>query len=342
MANDGHPHRPLLTLQAGRGLAALAVVLHHAGQGSDAFASGTQGEALEWGAHGVDFFFVLSGFIIFFVHGSDPGTVDAGRSYLLKRLRRIFVPYYPVALVMIAAYLLVPGLSQANREWGWLTSLTLLPSAQPPALSVAWTLVFEICFYLFFLIGHFSGTLRVLAAGWAAAVGLAWATQVTLPAALSTYLLNPLVLEFLAGMTAAWLFRRLPNGLTLWPALAGLALWALYLSIPEAHRVLLGLSFAGLILSAALLERRRPIPIPRALLLLGAGSYAIYLVHNPLMSLVARVFGPTGWGLTFAACCLSGIAVGLAYHRLYEIPALRALTPASRREPSFGKACVNE
>lgn len=342
MANDGHPHGPLLTLQAGRGLAALAVVLHHAGQASDAFANNNLGEALEWGANGVDFFFVLSGFIIYFVHGSDPGTTEAARSYLLKRLRRIFVPYYPVALAMIAAYLLVPGLSQANRDWGWLTSLTLLPSAQPPALSVAWTLVFEICFYLFFLIGHFSGTLRVLAAGWAFAVCLAWMTHIALPKALSTYLLNPLVLEFLSGMTAAWLFRRLPSRMALWPALAGAALWALYLTIPEAHRVLLGLAFAGVILSAALLEQSSRIPIPRALLLLGAASYAIYLVHNPLMSLVARVFGPAGWSLTFAACCFSGLAVGLAYHLLYEIPALRVLTPVSRRDSSFGKACVNE
>jgi peptidoglycan/LPS O-acetylase OafA/YrhL len=119
------------SLEVGRGIAALAVVMHHAGQASDAFTSSDYGGLFHWGMYGVDFFFVLSGFIIYHVHQKDRLDASAAPSFLIKRLRRIYIPYLPVTIVLIAAYLALPGLSEGNREWGWFTSLTLLPSEAP-------------------------------------------------------------------------------------------------------------------------------------------------------------------------------------------------------------------
>jgi hypothetical protein len=45
---------------------------------------------------GVDFFFVLSGFIILNAHADDPATGRALESYVFKRLNRIYVPYLPM------------------------------------------------------------------------------------------------------------------------------------------------------------------------------------------------------------------------------------------------------
>lgn len=59
--------RKLEWLEAMRGLAALWVVFHHAGQSVDHFVGGTGGQPwIDRGFLGVDFFFVLSGFIIAF------------------------------------------------------------------------------------------------------------------------------------------------------------------------------------------------------------------------------------------------------------------------------------
>ena len=81
------------TLQGGRGLAALGVVLHHAGLAAGAFAGPFLGQSLlNLGYLGVDFFFVLSGFIIYH------STADRGRSlgqYSVARFRRVYLPYWP-------------------------------------------------------------------------------------------------------------------------------------------------------------------------------------------------------------------------------------------------------
>ena len=65
------------SLQVFRGMAALAVVAHHAALSTDAFVQsmpeGWQ-RLFDLGALGVDFFFVLSGFIIMHAHRGEVGN----------------------------------------------------------------------------------------------------------------------------------------------------------------------------------------------------------------------------------------------------------------------------
>lgn len=79
-----------------------------------------------------------------------------------------------------------------------------------------------------------------------------------------------------------------------------------------------------MIFGGASLESQRGLHFPSSLALFGAASYAIYLVHNPLISLVARAMRPfDNWVLTFAACAIAGVIAGLAYHLAIEKPLLR-------------------
>lgn len=205
------PLPKLGSLEVGRALAAMAVVAHHAGQASDAFTTQKFGNRFEVGALGVDFFFILSGFIIYHVHGRDARTWEAARKFVEKRLRRIYVPYLPVTIALIAAYTLFPELSHAGRDWSILTSLTLIPTGSPPALSVAWTLSFEIMFYCFFLILFCTRYFWICVLAWTAAVvTVAWVglADRLAPPTLQAFL-DPIVLEFIAGMGAALLFSHL-------------------------------------------------------------------------------------------------------------------------------------
>jgi exopolysaccharide production protein ExoZ len=157
----------ITSLQVFRGIAALAVVIHHAVLSTDAFVGVLPPQVdsfLRMGYLGVDFFFVLSGFIIMYAHLDDRPSGLAVRRYAFKRLVRIFPPYLPLSIGMIALYAALPGFSASGgREFSWVSSLLLLPADQPPALSVAWTLVHEMQFYTVFLLFFLSR--RLLVAG---------------------------------------------------------------------------------------------------------------------------------------------------------------------------------
>jgi peptidoglycan/LPS O-acetylase OafA/YrhL len=109
-----------------------------------------------------------------------------------------------------------------------------------------------------------------------------------------------------------------------------------YFAIADLHRVFFGLALAPIVLGLALMEMRFAFRVPRPIMLLGAASYAIYLVHNPLQSLVARSLQSfDSWSLTFFVCVLAGVAVGTLYHLLYEMPVLNRLSRRSRQSKAL-------
>lgn len=142
------------SLQIFRGLAALGVVVHHAALGTNAFVEEIPvwvNFIFEHGFLGVDFFFVLSGFIIMNSHYSDRKSILSLKTYFWKRFVRIFPPYWPISIALISGYVIFPTVSHGVRsDFSFLSSLLLLPDTSPPALSVAWTLIHEMLFYAIF------------------------------------------------------------------------------------------------------------------------------------------------------------------------------------------------
>lgn len=114
---------------------------------------------------GVDFFFVLSGFIIY--HSTQGKNLSA---YTLSRVRRVYLPYLPVGIGIALLYTLAPQFSAGDRYWSWLPTLTLLTVKAETALSVAWTLKHELVFYALFAAFHFSGRLVLGLAAWSVAI----------------------------------------------------------------------------------------------------------------------------------------------------------------------------
>ena len=107
----------LNSLEAGRAAAAIAVVLHHAAASATAFAG--QGPALltsifKFGYLGFNFFFVLSGFIIYY---STYGKKSNPRRFATARFTRIFLPYLPIGIALALAYIMFPAPSASDREW---------------------------------------------------------------------------------------------------------------------------------------------------------------------------------------------------------------------------------
>ena len=55
---------------------------------------------------GVDIFFVLSGFIIYFIHAKDIGRPQRIYNFAKKRLSRVYPAYWVVLLGVLPIYLL--------------------------------------------------------------------------------------------------------------------------------------------------------------------------------------------------------------------------------------------
>jgi peptidoglycan/LPS O-acetylase OafA/YrhL len=341
-------------LQCGRGIAATAVVLHHAAQNTELRVEAVPrllAEGLDYGFLGVDFFFVLSGFLILYAHASDDRSPAAAAGYIGKRMTRIYAPYLPIGLAMTVWY------SAAGLPFSPLTSLTLLP-AGAPALSVAWTLTHELLFYTLFAASYFTRHFAVLIAAWASLIvgaTVLWGGEVGsghsgFAQAWLLVLLSPLNLEFIFGMIAALAVMRLPA--RWWPVAfligaAGAVAFFVLLSgeaLSATTRVWFGLSMAFVLAAVVWREKCGSMATPAWLMVLGNASYSIYLVHEPLVALGARAIGHLGalasWPLALAACAGTGIAAGLLYHIFVEIPALSTLRRHIRQRtwPNAGEA----
>jgi exopolysaccharide production protein ExoZ len=148
--------RAIAALDGMRGLAAsLVFIVHYQAAFGRLLAAHPSGAAAgqyaaQVGYHGVNLFFVLSGFLIY---GSLVGRPVPLRLYAWRRVRRI----YPTFLVVLGLYLTV-GRSFLGREKlpssGTLAyimeNVLLLPGVFPipPIITVAWSLSYEIFFYL--------------------------------------------------------------------------------------------------------------------------------------------------------------------------------------------------
>lgn len=323
------------SLQVFRGLAALAVVAHHATLSTEAFVGALPERLATWlnlGFLGVDFFFVLSGFIIMYAHMDDAQTPAALKRYAFKRLTRIYPAYLPVGVGMVILYAAMPGFSAAGdgRDFSLLGSLLLVPTDGPPALSVAWTLVHELMFYVVFLL--FFGSRRWLFGGLAAwALVIALANVLVTPSGWLRYPLSLLNFEFMAGAGAAWLVRKRDlHDHGRWIAALGvagacLALWLMTLDKAPYLRWVFAMGLALMVIGFAAREQIVGGRWPALLLVLGNASYSIYLIHNPLLSLTQRVAGRIG--LAWPGAMVWGVALGVlggwVYYLLVERPALR-------------------
>lgn len=323
-------------IEVGRGIAACLVVLHHSGE---IIAEPRFYDALIWGGLlknfnvGIDFFFVLSGFIIAWVHWGDVGRPERVVHYARRRFLRIYPPYWGVMLPLAALYFIFPaaGKSHQHDVWGFVFSVLLLPYPDGPILGAAWTLVHEVIFYgVFALLIARGGIAAWLLPAWALAI-VAAQPFVPLPFPLSL-IFNAFNLEFLFGVAAAlWLRdRKVPFPRVF--ALAGLAAFLGFMlfaptiqGVSIVGRLAFGLSATVGILGIVEWERSRGLHVAKPLLALGAASYAVYLIHGVTLSATIHVLTKLGFRaaplpLVVLILVAASVIAGLLYHAWVERP----------------------
>jgi exopolysaccharide production protein ExoZ len=338
------PRRPVLrSLEALRGIAALGVVIHHAcGMASLPWNYGQTflGNASLAGQLGVDVFFVLSGFLMAWTNPREGCRGEEIRKYALRRFCRIYPFYWVVcALYFPALYLLRKASGMQTFGWGEAAgSVLLLPWERDPLLGVAWTLRFEVMFYLLFI--PFLAKRRL---GWALwivlgllAIGSAWSGMV-LRSPWLQQMLSLRSLEFLAGVGVAGLVERGWFHRGARPVLAGGLLLLVvggWLEVRHGAamgpwRWLLHGSAAALVVAGLAGWERQGLAVPGWLGLLGSCSYGVYLVHMPVQEWLFMHAGhwpgrAAEWALPVTVVVgLFSLAAGVVASLLVEKPLLR-------------------
>jgi peptidoglycan/LPS O-acetylase OafA/YrhL len=347
----------LNTLQAGRGLAAIAVVLFHA----DATLSlpkyfGASPMPLATGGHsGVHFFFVLSGLIMIMVHGKDIGSGFPPLEFWWKRARRILPPLWAaLGLTLACQYLVFRELPGA---WAVLNSFTVAPVKVEDILAVEWTLRHEAAFYLLFglLIWRFRFGMALMGA-WA--VGSLVGGLFGANGLLSGVWLSANNLLFLAGcalglvVRSQWVVPR-PALVAAAGAVTFAGTWALHVLEVELAPLLpimgFGLGSCALLLGSIALERAGRISVPKVLSWLGDASYSIYLVHFLAISVGAKLAMALDAridltdGMWFAVVSVGGIAAGIAFYYGVERPLVGVMPARLGRgvaQPVGGRVAV--
>lgn len=146
--------KTLHAIQAYRGLAALLVLLHHTNFIMGKYSLNTAfTESFRFGHAGVEFFFVLSGFILYHAYLSDDQKQKGVKPFLINRFIRIYPLYWTITIALLPLWLFRPSYGEAyHREISSIvTSLFLIPSEHAPHIIVAWSLTHEVMFYLVFI-----------------------------------------------------------------------------------------------------------------------------------------------------------------------------------------------
>lgn len=300
-------NQKILSIQVLRGLAAVLVIHSHA--------IGHQmklnnGEALQkqffylsnFGAVGVDIFFVISGFIITLV-GKKFVRNNGFQDFFTKRLIRILPIYWILTLVELThAFLRHPERAPLSTT---IKSIILLPIFDQdsfifPIISLGWTLSFELYFYLivalFLLLKRKNFIIQLIAfMGSLVCIGL-FVPEVSNP--LFRFMTNPIIVEFLLGCLIGILYlsgSRLKSNISY--ALLGMAILMFLGTIvfgngdtSKAESILIdgkapirlllwGIPSAALVAGLLSLELNQRLKFNQQLILIGDASYSIYLTH---------------------------------------------------------------
>lgn len=330
-----HPTPILHSIQCLRIVAASLVALFHAQQ---AFAtqlphawSALENHLFGFGIAGVHLFFVISVFIMVLTARWQDGRFD-----LPDFLRRRFIRIYPTYWLCALAYVAFRMALGSPHPWSasqWLGAIALWPGDSARIIGPAWTLSYELLFYVCFGLAMLAGLRRGLIA-LAMAFTCAVALGTTLPSKgpLLAIATDPLLLEFVGGAGIGWIAvtGRLPTGWgrTLTGIAVAMFLAGLWTGPDQLPAVILwGVPGAILILGVVTWERDSGASQPvRWIARLGDSSYMLYLIHILLIweAVALSRLAPDLFALAPSIAAIILVAIGLplaeALHRSVERP----------------------
>lgn len=340
------------SLQLLRGLAVILVIVAHAVDYAAGFGRGqiTSFYFFEnFGAIGVDIFFVISGVIITVITN---GSQISPKRFFIKRCIRIVPLYWGASLFCVL--LSLSGHWQAISNAAILQTLTLIPLFKSgyisgPVLFLGWTLSFEFFFYLVFTLSIFLNKKQPVIPVFIILLCLVL-TGFLFPSITSIhfkFITNPVILEFLAGCIGGYIYLKpvkIPVAVIYAGVLAGIALMFLSVitgfgkisemeytwdgSLSFIRVIKWGIPSFLLVTGLVLLEKNNKLKVPGFAMVAGNISYSAYLSHIFSMMAATYVWKYSGAGMPdvfIIAAVLFSLLVAYFIYRFIEKPLTRYL-----------------
>lgn len=347
-------------IQVFRGIAAMLVIMHHLiANSTNHLDYVTYGNFFNFGFVGVDFFFVLSGFIITYVHFPDLMESSENRlaRFFKKRFIRIYPIYWVIAIVTVIIYYKSTPIFMQQADLkidfsSWRSvkflfeSFLLIYNEKIRLVGVAWTLSYELLFYVIFGLGillKFKAA-KIIAFVWLLLI-LLFAFVFPADNEVYKFIFNVIIIEFLAGCIVAYLVRKkiyLSFKITL-----PLTIIVFFILRNSFHMV--GLEFDRNIYNVTLMsllfglitymavrfdQLNSTFKFPFILILIGDASYSIYLSHNMFLSALTRIYAKinpahmsTGYlALVCTIIFIITVFLGILVHLFIEKKLLNFLT----------------
>ncbi|MDJ1468826.1 acyltransferase family protein [Xanthocytophaga flava] len=288
-------------LQALRAFAAIAVMFYHGTEMINAQLGYLfLNNAFKAGFSGVDVFFVLSGFIILYTSRNKGFGVG---EFLKKRFIRIYPIYWVVTILLLLAYFAAPSADQVHKEDPLVIigSFLLFPQ-EKYVLGVAWTLSYEIIFYLVFALTYLKSPKLLLYTflGWISIILISTLFHIQTGIFAIDAFLNPVIINFAFGCLVAHLYTKYPD-FQFWrlSLFAGAILFIVAsvvycqavlqdptaFTAPISRVYLFGIPATLLIFGSLYLKT----VVPRVLVYLGDASYSLYLIHGTVLSILIKL-----------------------------------------------------
>ena len=342
----------LLSIQYLRGIAALLIVFFHVFV--QLHRLGYAGDAPNFLQAGVDIFFVISGFVMWYTtFNKNIGTQE----FLRHRIIRIVPLYWLITTFYLAILLIRPSWMQSAKfePLHIIASYFFIPAEHPaapgfmwPLVVPGWTLNCEMFFYLLFgLALRFTNRARaaIVFTILICIVGL----QVFDPQSNSIvgFYSSSIMLEFAFGVALGYLYTSgvsIPRPASTLLILAGfisLVASSVVVGVPALPRVLIwGIPAFLIVAGAVFYERAHNVAEIRLPKLLGDASYSLYLSHGAVLSAFGQFwrasgFPPVSHPVFFILFSLIAIIIatifGIGLYHFVEKPLLSKLSMHIKR-----------
>lgn len=319
----------IYSLQFLRAVAAISVVYFHVAHHALVLP--------QFGAFGVDIFFVISGYIIASI------SQKRQNKFLLQRFLRVAPLYYIFTLIIFVSAAMAPQIFKSTEAelTSLIRSLLFIPFENSagyiqPIYFIGWTLNYEMYFYLIAGVAllitpkeRFIGTTSVLII-----VTFMFGHSFEPSSLIFRFFTNSLMLEFLLGLFLFLLLSKVNANLNK-SLLIGLAtisftflicadylIYTSAISFPDYPRFFL-LGVPSFLFVASIIGLENYFERTKLMFATGNASYSLYLIHPLIIEasyLLFRYFNMDMIVLFIFIAIILSIYGGLLCHRLIELP----------------------